>query len=83
MLYEYVRVTTRPVAGRSRRRSRKPCFSNSRRAVAIRISPSGNRAASALTLTGAPSGSDWMCTATPIAVADNRPCWARWLATTV
>lgn len=32
---------------------------------------------------GAPVGSDWMCTAKPMASKESSACWARWLPTTV
>lgn len=39
--------------------------------------PSRKRSVSDLTVTEAPSGSDWMWTPNPIATADSRGCWAR------
>ncbi len=51
-------------------------------AAAIRVAPSGKRAARVLMSAGAPFGRDWRWVPSPMARSESSGCWARWLPIT-
>ncbi|WP_405478894.1 hypothetical protein [Streptomyces sp. NBC_00009] len=82
MSYTYVRVTTLPSGVRCTLRSSQPSASSSRKARAIRISPSSKCARRLFIVMGAPSGSEKMYAATPTVMAEPLR-WSRRLVRTV